>query len=308
MYDWTCENESIITYTIGVLLCVGGMLSYLPQYITLINSKKAKGISESSLFILNVGSFFLACNSLILNWWKFECYDHCSFFLCTGNLLSFFQICVGWIIVFPLYIIYLYMQYKHKHENGNTSEIIDSQQVIESDGISEINMEDSSDIKKCCKWNFSDKKRKIYELLYVILYGVFFIFVVILLTIEKFTYNNVNVLVVIAYILGIFSMICSGIVWIPQIIKLIRTKDNEGLSLFMFLIQTPGSAVIIVFQAILNKQNVTTWISYLFNFIEQLTIIIILIMIKIKKYREKQKLKMKELENVGEVLISDGLY
>ena len=318
MYDWTCENDSIITYTIGVLLCIGGVLSYLPQYITLINSKKAKGISESSLFILNVGSFFLACNSLILNWWKFECYKHCNFFLCTGNLLAFFQICVGWIIVFPLYIIYLYMQYKYNREVvgqivGGNREYINQETGEHTTG----NWENPSDkdvdgykdsVKKCCTWNFSSNQRKIYELLYVILYGVFFIFVVILLTIEKFTYNNVNVLVVIAYILGICSMICSGIVWIPQIIKLIRTKDNDGLSLFMFLIQTPGSAVIIVFQAILNKQNITTWISYLFNFVEQLIIIVILIIFKIKKYKEKQKLKMKELENVGEVLISDGLY
>ena len=301
MYDGTCESESIITYTIGVLLCVGGILSYLPQYITLINSKKAKGISESSLFILNVGSFFLACNSLILNWWKFECYNHCNFFLCTGNLLAFFQICIGWIIVFPLYIIYVYLQYKYNRTNV---ELERGDSTSDPESFSKKD----SEVKKCCKWNFSDNQRKIYELMYVILYAVFFIVVVILLTIEKFTYGNVNVLIVVAYILGICSMICSAIVWVPQIIKLIRTKENDGLSLFMFLIQTPGSAIIIVFQAILNKQNVTTWISYLFNFIEQLTIIVILIILKIKKYREKQKLKAKELENIGEVLISDGIY
>jgi uncharacterized protein with PQ loop repeat len=301
MNDWTCEEESIITYTIGVLLCIGGILSYLPQYMTLIKSRQAKGISELSLFILNVGSFFLACNSLILNWWKFECYQHCTFFLCTGNLLAFYQICLGWIIVFPLYIIYICMQYK---ENN-----YENQDALNRDEENrDVVKKEENVVKKCCTWNFSSNQRKIYELMYVILYAIFFLVVVILLTIEKFTYDNVSVLKIIAYILGILSMICSGIVWVPQIIKLIRTKENDGLSLFMFLIQTPGSAIIIVFQAILNKQNVTTWISYLFNFVEQLIIIVILLILKVRKYKERKKLRMKELEEIGQVLEEDGIF
>jgi uncharacterized protein with PQ loop repeat len=133
---------------------------------------------------------------------------------------------------------------------------------------------------------------------------VFFLVVVLLLIIEKFTNNDSNVFDVIAYILGIFSMIASGIVWIPQIIKLIRTQEKGGLSLLMFIIQTPGSAIIIIFQAILNKQNWSTWLSYVFTLAEQLTIVFLLIRLKYNKWKE---MKM-NFHNTTTELISDGLY
>lgn len=231
----------------------------------MIKSKQATGISELSLFILNIGNLCLACNSLILNWWKFECYQYCGFFLCSGNLLAFYQILVGWLIVFPLYIIFV--KYKLRDETVS-------------------------------------KKSWFFRFSYLISYLVFFLVVVLLLIIEKFTNNDTNVFDVIAYILGIFSMIASGIVWVPQIVKLIRTQEKGGLSLLMFIIQTPGSAIIIIFQAILNKQNWSTWLSYVFTLAEQLTIVILLIRLKYKKWKE---MKM-DFHNTTTEFIEDGLY
>lgn len=86
-----------------------------------------------------------------------------------------------------------------------------------------------------------------------------------------------------AYILGLISALCSIIVWIPQIIKLIRTGEANGLSLLMFCLQTPGNAMIIILQ-IIYKQNWTSWIGYVILFVEQLIIVIILIVFK---YRPK---------------------
>ena len=304
--DWTCDSEKTITYILGIFLCIGGAVSYLPQYIALIKSKQAKGISELSLLILNIGALCLACNSLILNWWQFECYKFCGFLLCTGNLLAFYQIFIGWIIVFPLYLIFVYFQYKFNNNyNYSTTElspgVSESLELLEPPN-SEKNLQSQSQSQS------RSYKTCFYELSYVITYVIFLIVIILLLTIEKFTYNNVNVLYIVAYILGICSMVCSGIVWIPQIIKLIRYKDEEGLSLTMFLIQTPGSAIIIVFQAILNHQDVTTWISYVFNFTEQLIIVIILIVLMIRKYKQQQTLLTKEFSDVGNTLVEDGIY
>ena len=111
----TCTVEPVYSYVLGILLCVGGMISYFPQYYSLIKTKQHKGISELSLFILNIGSACLAANSFILNWYKFECYHHCSFWICGANLLSMFQIMVGWIMVFPLYLIFI--RYKIKNSD-----------------------------------------------------------------------------------------------------------------------------------------------------------------------------------------------
>ena len=99
MNDNTCISEPVFNIVLGSLLCVGGMISYIPQYYSLIKAKQPKGISEMSLVTLCIGSAFLTANAFILNWWKFNCYDNCSFWLCTSKLLSLFQICVGWIMV-----------------------------------------------------------------------------------------------------------------------------------------------------------------------------------------------------------------
>lgn len=102
-----CTAEPLYTYILTLCLCLAGLLSYIPQYYSMIKSGQATGISETSLLLLNIGSACLAANSFILNYWKFECYNRCSALLCTGNLLPMFQIFIGWITVLPLYIIFL---------------------------------------------------------------------------------------------------------------------------------------------------------------------------------------------------------
>lgn len=190
--------------------------------------------------------------------------------------MPFFQICIGWIIVFPLYLIYVRVVYKFRGTSKKS-------------------------YKNC-----------LYELSYVITYAVFLLVVILLLAIEDYTYKNVNVFVIIAYILGIISMVCWSIVWIPQIIKLIQKKDDQGLSLPMFLIQTPGNGLIIIFQAILNHQNWSTWIAYLFNLIEQLIIVVILIVLKCISRSERNRIEsqkhLEEMEDVSSSLLEDGLY
>ena len=92
-----------------------------------------------------------------------------------------------------------------------------------------------------------------------------------------------------AWILGgIISPICSSIVWIPQIIKLIRTKNQGNLSLAMFLLQTPGNAITILFQ-ILYHQNITTWGTYVICLVEQSIIVAILLVFKWREYKENKE-------------------
>jgi uncharacterized protein with PQ loop repeat len=92
-----------------------------------------------------------------------------------------------------------------------------------------------------------------------------------------------------AKILGVISSICSCIVWIPQIVKLLRTGKQGNLSLAMFLMQTPGNAIIIIFQ-ILYHQNWTTWITYVINLAEQGTIVVILLIFMWRDWKIKKEL------------------
>nr|QBK91485.1 MAG: PQ loop repeat protein [Pithovirus LCPAC302] len=101
---------------------------------------------------------------------------------------------------------------------------------------------------------------------------------------EKLGSNNNKFFGIAARLLGIISAVCSSIVWLPQIVQLIRLQEQGNLSLIMFLLQTPGNAIIILLQ-ILYKQNWTTWISYVILFIEQTIIVIILIVFKCRSIR-----------------------
>lgn len=256
-----CDQKPIIDYILGSGLCLA-VISYIPQYISLIKSKQHKGVSELSLFILNVGGACQAANTIILNWYLFDCYTHCNFWLCSGNLLSVWQIVIGWIMVIPLYIIFLRFKMRH-----NT------------------------------RWR-SSKRYCIYDLAFILSYVLFLVVILIVGLAEKETVNDSrNFFVIFSQVLGILSAICSCVVWIPQIIKLIRTRNQGSLSLLMFIIQTPGNLIIIMFQAVLFKQNWSTWISYVVTFVEQLIILVILLVYKFGKCKFIESNSLSALTN-----------
>lgn len=241
---YTCQGQPVYNYILGIILCIGGIISYFPQYWSIIKTKTTKeGVSELSLFLLNVGSACLAANAFILNWTKFQCYYTCAFWLCTSNLLSMIQIIIGWIMVCPLYFIFI--RYKIKNS----------------------------------------EKRLIHDIGYVSIYVLFILIMIIVGLSEKlYSHDSSKFFTVSAKLLGISSAICSSIVWIPQIVKLLKTKKQGNLSLLMFVMQTPGNAIIIVLQ-ILYYQNWTTWFCYVITLIEQGIIVFILL---IFKYYDKE--------------------
>lgn len=213
----SCTAEPIYSYVLGIFLCIGGSISYIPQYLSLIKSKQHKGISELSLFILCTGSAALAANSFILNWYKFECYDNCNFWLCTANLLSLFQIIIGFIMCLPLYLIFIRLKIRSS-----------SKRII-------------YDLK--------------YVLVHVIFVLVIVIVGLVEKLKNENSQNFFRISAWILG--GVISPICNLIVWLPQIVKLFQTKDPGSLSLAMMVIQTPGNLVIIIFQILYHQSITT---------------------------------------------------
>ena len=255
----SCAAEPIYSYALGIFLCIGGTISYIPQVYNIIKEKNHKGISEMTLFLLSSGAAALAANSFILNWYRFQCFSMCkSWWLCVANLLSLIQILIGFIMCLPLYLVF--MRYKIASSN----------------------------------------KRVIYDLRYLLLHLSFVLIMIIVGLAEKIeARNSKDFFMVTAWILGgLVSPVLSSIIWLPQLVKLARSKDPGSLSMLMLVIQTPGNLVIIAFQ-ILYQQSVSTWITYCFIFLEQAAILVLLILYKYRAYKE-QKL----LESVGILEIS----
>jgi uncharacterized protein with PQ loop repeat len=238
----TCPEIPVAVVIVAICLCLGGLVSYIPQHITLIRAGTAEGISEKSLFILSCSQGALVLNSLILNWSGWYCYSNsdCNWWKCTTGLLSFFQICVNFIAAIPVWFMYLRFKIR--------------------------------DSARAC----------LYDLAYVITFLVLAVVALILSLVEKH-YQNEVFFAVFARILGIGSAITGALVWLPQIAKLMRSRNTVGLSLWMFIMQSIGGVIIILFQAVLYQQNWTTWIGYVFVCVEQIAISVILIVFRFQR-------------------------
>ncbi len=229
-----CDPESLIGSILGIVLCIGGTVTYIPQLYSIIKAKTIKGINELSLILLNIGGCCLALNSIIFNWQKWQCYNQCNFWACSAGMLPFFQILMGWIMVLIFYLVF--MKYKIRNTQSRVIRVIS----------------------------------------YFVVYLLFVLIVIMLALIEKFGNHGPSqqyFFDIFAQILGYISAACSGIVWLPQIYTLWRNNERGTLSPLMFIFQTPGNIVIIIFQAVLFNQSISTWITYLITCIEQTIIL-----------------------------------
>ena len=134
------------------------------------------------------------------------------------------------------------------------------------------------------------EKRLISGLNYLFTYIIFALLVIALALGEKMKHNN-NFFTVYANVLGIFSAIANGCVYIPQIYILLKNKSNGNVSLLMYALQTPGNVINIIFQ-IIYETPITTWITYVICLIQQGIILILMI------YFHYKNQKVQEFEEI----------
>jgi len=85
--------------------------------------------------------------------------------------------------------------------------------------------------------------------------------------------------------------------WLPQIIKTYLTKKKGSLSIFTFLIQFPGSLIVVFFQAILENTDVSTWLPFLINAIQQAILLVECSWFWWVEYRDAKKKLAESSEN-----------
>ena len=135
------------------------------------------------------------------------------------------------------------------------------------------------------------KETIISSLYYLITYVIFIIFIIVLSTAEKLgTINSDKFFLIFGNLLGYLSAISNGMVWLPQIYILLINKNNGNLSFLMMILQTPGNLIIIIFQALIYLQPLSTWITYVVTLIEQSIILCLMII-----YR-KNEIEIIEIE------------
>lgn len=279
----------------GTAICLAGIGSYLPQFYNIIKYKSVKGINEITLVLMNIGLMCLTMNSIIYSWEYFSCSD----VNCFTNLFPFVQITLSWVMVLIYYIIFIIYKFSNissveynSLKIGHTNFEFPQTEILktESDVVYTIDLPEFSDTTYYENANahtnakqsptidntnnFSN--RLLYGLHYITTYVIFAIFVIALALSEKFE-GNLAFFKVFADILGYTSAGANSIVYLPQIYTLYKNKSIGNLSFLMYIMQTPGNIVIIIFQAIIYSSPVSTWITYVIVCIEQSLILFLMI-------------------------------
>jgi len=230
-------DQSTFAIVLGIFLVVASFLSYTPQWIEIIWSKSSIGLSIYSIGFGNFGSWLSLWNAILLQWDLFGCCEHWSVTKCQFHLLSIYQISVpaiGQFIILHLFLIYY-------------------------------------DRAKQEKTPYASMRSFYFSLATYFTNMIIFMMAPIGVSaalVVELGYRS-SVINIWAKVLGITSAVITICQWAPQIYKTYVAKDKGVLSIYMLLIQFPGSLLVTYFQAFSFHTDVSTWLPYFMSAIQQ---------------------------------------
>eukprot|EP00698_Gefionella_okellyi_P007671 TRINITY_DN1876_c0_g1_i2.p1 TRINITY_DN1876_c0_g1~~TRINITY_DN1876_c0_g1_i2.p1 ORF type:complete len:236 (-),score=35.83 TRINITY_DN1876_c0_g1_i2:58-765(-) len=93
--------------------------------------------------------------------------------------------------------------------------------------------------------------------------------------------------------LGYLTVAATVIQWMPQIITTLIRKSKGVLSVPMLLIQAPGTALVVIFQAGINRAALTTWLPFLFSCVQQTVLLIICFVFWFRDRRARKRVEIR---------------
>ncbi|CDH59460.1 hypothetical protein AGABI1DRAFT_63949 [Lichtheimia corymbifera JMRC:FSU:9682] len=235
-----CQVKSDTLATlISVFLCIGLVVSYMPQHYRIIVNKTSEGFSSWFLLLGVVSSTSSFLNIILLQWDAIVCCGSLSTGACLASLMGVFQIMLQWTmfsLVFILFLIY----FPEKYAAIATTDLPTKVHTMTAEWKTALV------IAAICTGHFA----------------ISFLITVILLAAvgSPSQHWETNYW---AGILGILSMILASFQYLPQIWKTWKRKSVGALSIPMMLLQTPGSALFVYSLAVRPGTNWTAWITYL---------------------------------------------
>ncbi|KAI9310229.1 hypothetical protein BX666DRAFT_1286867 [Dichotomocladium elegans] len=262
-----CNAETdTMTTLISVFLCIGLVISYLPQHYRIIANKTSEGFNPWFLLLGVISSSSSFLNIVLLQWDAIVCCKSLSMGVCLVNLLGVVQIMLQWAmfcLVFVLFLIYYPNKYVH------------------------LTMHSESDDPILTKLRTFTAEWKASLFIAVLCAGHFILSLVVTLILlavygSPSRYWQTNYW---AGLLGIVSTVLASCQYFPQIYTTWKRKSVGALSIPMMLLQTPGSALFVYSLAVRPGTNWTAWITYLVTGLLQGTLLVMCI---IWHYRNKR--------------------
>lgn len=112
------SNHSDANLSFGILLILGSVISFIPQYYKIIKTKSVEGISHWSQGLNNMSSFCAFFGAFMLDYHLFRCCKENG--ACGYILLPFIQLFFNWLCPLINYLIYIkYFVGKDMYETRN---------------------------------------------------------------------------------------------------------------------------------------------------------------------------------------------
>ena len=240
---------NIFSIIVGFSMITASMITYGIQYYKIIKKESVKGINLYMIFMGVISNYLTSLLYLHAN-----LHDMKNNFALTLDIVQLFIIDFIYILYFT---IYLYYTYKNCIIFQNLQ------------NLHQLTKERCNNIEK------SLRKYKITILLYISSWVFIIIFAVVSIFINLQDNSKMNNNYIIST--NVLSSILSSIMWIPQLIESYRYTDVKTSlsSTFMFL-NILGILVIIIYQYIINKQNILLIIQYFITVILQICILLVL--------------------------------
>jgi uncharacterized protein with PQ loop repeat len=241
------EHESDTGVALGILLIVGLIISFIPQYHKIIKSSSVEGISHWSQGFNNISCFCALFGTFMLD---YHLFSNCHLDpYCGRDLLPFIQLLFIWICLLINYILYM-VYYNNTYE-------YDKKEVRLVYGFFAF-----------------------YVIVFIICVGLTTL--VLVANWENWEKHGI----LFGEILNGLSSIITTVVWVPQIITTIKLRNIGSLSLLSLAIQVPGTLVTFIFQVYISHSSWFVGAPYMVSFIFQLVLLILGIIFELKKQKK----------------------
>lgn len=232
------EGASKVNFAFLVLITIGIIISYLPQYRRIYIKKTSEGLSTNFLFLGSCSSIFTLTNIILVSSKaRHCCYKGAlNFFNCLNSQLNLIQIgiqCTCAILI--LVIVLLQTRYSIKQDKEEYARIVTVGKFVALHGIISI---------------------------IEVFTGLF---------------TNHTLLITIAQINGLLSALLTMMKYVPQITTTYKLKHPGTLSIGMMCIQTPGGFIFTMTLFFTKGSHWSSWVSYLVAALLQGTLLILCI-------------------------------
>ncbi|OZJ05062.1 hypothetical protein BZG36_02092 [Bifiguratus adelaidae] len=267
-----CEpHHDRTAFAISAFLCVGLVVSYLPQHYRIIANKSSEGFSAWFLLLGVVSSSSSLLNIVILQYDALSCCRWLSVADCFESLMGVLQIALQW-VMFTL-VFFLYMLYFPSHlKRIPVVTTTPPTPIAATVPIETASNELFNDLPRPNPFRIpiipndpSRSKEWTISLFIAATCLAHFIISVILTAILLAVKGSPTVSWesnLWAGILGVTSMLLAACQYLPQIWKTFWRKSVGALSIPMMLLQTPGSALFVYSLMTREGTNWTSWITY----------------------------------------------